>query len=56
MSVCNDLHVEVTPVPFEDLTKIKTGEKISVVSECVVKVCMIRTQRFADVPGVHCNS
>ncbi|MBP9993852.1 MAG: YifB family Mg chelatase-like AAA ATPase [bacterium] len=51
-----DLHVEVTPVPFEDLTKIKTGEKSSVVRERVVKARMIQTQRFADVPGVHCNS
>lgn len=51
-----DLHVEVTPVPFDDLTKIKTGESSSVVRERVVKARMIQTQRFMEVPGVHCNS
>ena len=51
-----DLHIEVVPVPFEELSKKSMGEKSSAVRERVTRARQIQTERFADVPGIHSNS
>ena len=51
-----DLHIEVVPVPFEELSKKGTGEKSSVVRARVTRARQIQTERFADIPGIHSNS
>ena len=51
-----DLHIETFPIPYEELAQKKPGEKSAVVRERVVKARMIQVQRFADVPGIHCNA
>ena len=51
-----DLHVEVVPVPFEELSKHNTGENSKTVRERVIKARKIQTERFADVPNVHSNA
>lgn len=51
-----DLHIEVTPVPFEELSKKEIGEKSKTVRERVALARMIQTERFADVPEIHSNA
>lgn len=51
-----DLHIEVTPVPFEELSKKEVGEKSKTVRERVTLARMIQTERFADVPEIHSNA
>ena len=51
-----DLHIEVVPVPFEELSKKNTGERSSEVRARVMKARQIQTERFADVPNIHSNA
>ena len=51
-----DLHIETFPIPYEELATKKPGEKSADVRERVVKARMIQVERFADVPGIHCNA
>ena len=51
-----DLHIETFPILYEELAQKKHGEKSADVRERVVKARMIQVQRFADVPGIHCNA
>ena len=51
-----DLHIETFPLSYEELATKKPGEKSADVRERVVKARLIQVQRFADVPGIHCNA
>ena len=51
-----DLHVEITAVPFSDLSKLQPGEPSAVIRERVIKARNIQEQRFRDMKGVHCNA
>ena len=51
-----DLHIETFPIPYEELAAKKKGEKSAEVRERVIRARMTQVQRFADVPGIHCNA
>ena len=52
-----DLHVEVTPVSYEELSKYTaTGEPSQCIADRVVKARSIQAERFAKIPGVHSNA
>ena len=51
-----DLQIELTAVPFSDLSKMQPGEPSSVIRERVIKARNIQEQRFQGVNGVHCNA
>ncbi|MBL0340426.1 MAG: YifB family Mg chelatase-like AAA ATPase [Bacteroidetes bacterium] len=51
-----DIHVEVTPVPFGELSNDRISEKSEVVRERVVQARLIQAQRFVESEGVYCNS
>ncbi len=51
-----DIHVEVTPVPFSELSKERLSEKREVVRARVVKARQIQAARFDGVENVYCNS
>lgn len=51
-----DLHVEVVPVPFEELSKKSAGESSKVVRERVMQARKIQIERFAEVPNVYSNA
>lgn len=51
-----DLHVEVTPVPFKELSSKKNSEKSRDIRERVVKARMIEEKRFSDQKEIHCNA
>ena len=52
-----DLHVEVTPVSFDELTTMdRPSEKSESIVERVIKARKIQVERFKDQPGVHSNA
>ena len=51
-----DLHIEVPPVPYHQLSTLKRGEPSSVIRERVAACRAIQRERFKGVPGVFCNA
>ncbi len=52
-----DLHVEVTPVSIEELSKYEIeSENSNTIRERVIKARKIQEDRFADLEGVHSNT
>lgn len=51
-----DLHVEVTPVPFSELSKQQTSEKSEAIRERVMKARDIQAERYKNSPGVYSNA
>lgn len=51
-----DLHVEVTPVAFSELTKERTSEKSENIRERVVNARLIQAKRYEDKEDIHCNA
>lgn len=52
-----DLHVEVTPVPFAELSSnARAGDSSAVVRERVIAARNIQEKRFANTPGIYNNA
>lgn len=51
-----DLQIEISPVPFEDISSIQEAEKSENIRERVVKARTIQQHRFKNEKGVHCNA
>ena len=51
-----DIHLEVTPVPFKELTSKVSGEKSETVRQRVVKAREIQAERFLNESGIYCNA
>lgn len=51
-----DLHVEVTPVSFKELSAERISEKSEMVRERVIKARLIQQGRFSEIEDVHCNA
>ena len=51
-----DLQIEVTPVPFEDLTKAPQGESSATIRARIIKARDIQRRRFAEHSGTYCNA
>jgi len=51
-----DLHIEVTPVPFEKLSDKRRGEKSVEIRKRVTKARNIQTHRFKDLELIHYNA
>jgi magnesium chelatase family protein len=51
-----DIQIEITPVPFSDISKVQQGESSAVIRERVIKARTIQEERFKDFPTVHCNA
>ncbi len=51
-----DLHVEVTPVSFSELSQERKSEKSETVRERVMKARAIQQERFKEHELVHCNA
>ncbi|MFM2224702.1 MAG: hypothetical protein RJA07_904 [Bacteroidota bacterium] len=50
------MHVEVTPVSFNELTSERVSEKSESIRERVIKARMIQQERYKDNSEVHCNA
>ncbi|WP_350285661.1 YifB family Mg chelatase-like AAA ATPase [uncultured Croceitalea sp.] len=51
-----DIHIEVTPVPFEKLSEDRKGESSAAIRKRVTTAREIQTQRFKDLESVHYNA
>ena len=51
-----DIQVEITPVPFNDISRSAPGESSSSIRGRVIKARQIQEQRFHDCRGIHCNA
>ena len=52
-----DIHIEVTPVSFEELaSRRRTSEKSVSVRERVINAREIQSERFKNNPGIYCNA
>ncbi|MEN0016037.1 MAG: YifB family Mg chelatase-like AAA ATPase [Bacteroidota bacterium] len=51
-----DLHVEVTPVPFEEMTSRRPTEKSHTIRERVIQARHVQQERFKDHAGMHTNA
>lgn len=51
-----DLHVEVTPVPFNELSKAQNTESSKDIRERVIKARYIQSVRYKENEGVYCNA
>ena len=51
-----DIHIEVTPVPFEKLAEERRGELSKIIRERVMAAREIQTKRFEESEKVHYNA
>jgi magnesium chelatase family protein len=51
-----DIHIEVTPVPFEKLSDTSAGEASTVIRERVTKARKLQSIRFEDFETIHYNA
>lgn len=51
-----DLHIEVTPVPFEELNRRAEGEPSETVRERVIRARRVQAMRFENDAGIYCNA
>ena len=51
-----DLHVEVTPVPFNELSSAKNSDNSTVIRERVIKAREMQAERYKNNPGIYCNA
>ncbi len=51
-----DLHVEVTPVPFGELSNIREQQNSETIRERVIKGREIQAARYKDHPGIYANA
>jgi magnesium chelatase family protein len=51
-----DLHVEVTPVPFSELSKAQSAESSKEIRERVIKARQLQTERYKTSDGIYCNA
>lgn len=51
-----DIHVEVVPVPFRELTSIRQSEKSTFIRERVTKARLIQEERYKESKNIHCNA
>ena len=51
-----DLHIEVTPVSFEQMTSDRKAESSTVIRERVIRARDIQKIRFEEIDGIHSNA
>ncbi|MBW6480478.1 MAG: YifB family Mg chelatase-like AAA ATPase [Bacteroidales bacterium] len=51
-----DIHIEVTPVPFRELSELKPSEKSEKIRERVIKAREIQESRYKENEGIYCNA
>lgn len=51
-----DIHIEVEPVNFDQLSDERRGEHSTEIRKRVVRAREIQERRFADYPGINCNA
>lgn len=51
-----DIHIEIVPVPFEELSKNEELESSETIRKRVINARNIQSKRFEKYPGIYCNA
>lgn len=51
-----DIQIEITPVPFEEISKTSSSEASDSIRNRVIAARHIQEERFKDFKGIHCNA
>ena len=51
-----DIHVEVIPVPFKELSDSRRSEESAVIRKRVIAAREIQAKRYAEFPRIYCNA
>lgn len=51
-----DIHIEITPVPFDKLSEQKESESSETIRKRIIEARKIQEERFLNVDGVYCNA
>ncbi len=51
-----DIQVEITPVPFKDISKAAPGEPSEEIRKRVIAAREMQKERYKDYTGIHCNA
>ncbi|MBN1159559.1 MAG: YifB family Mg chelatase-like AAA ATPase [Bacteroidales bacterium] len=51
-----DIHLEVTPVSFDELSESRKAENSEHIRDRVVRARMIQNDRYINYQGIHCNA
>jgi len=51
-----DLHVEVTPIAFSELSSVKPQENSATIRKRVITAREVQAERYKDHPGIYCNA
>lgn len=51
-----DIQIEITPVPFNDISRASQGESSAAIRERVIRARQIQEERFRQFKGIHCNA
>ena len=51
-----DIQIEITPVPFKDISKTAQGEPSADIRERVIRARQIQEERYKDIKGVYSNA
>jgi magnesium chelatase family protein len=51
-----DLHVEVTPVKFDEMTSTRKSESSKAIRDRVINGRDVQVERFQNCPEIHCNA
>jgi len=51
-----DIHIEVTPVSYDELSDKKKGEESSGIRERVIQARKVQEERYAERNDIHCNA
>jgi len=51
-----DIHIEVTPVSFDELTDKREGEKSETIRDRVIEARKIQDKRYENSKHIHCNA
>ena len=51
-----DIQIEITPVPFKEISKATQGESSTEIRQRVIKARQIQEERFREHRGIHCNA
>ena len=51
-----DIQIEITPVPFKDISQAQPGEPSAAIRERVIAARKMQEERFKTIKGVYCNA
>jgi len=51
-----DIHIEVTPVQYKELSSSRDSERSTQIRERVIQARKVQEERFRDLSGIYCNA